>query len=59
MKTVNICGIPHKIEYKKVKIDKTTKEWLENHFGAQTTVCKCEKCGLYYKSILGHECKEK
>lgn len=42
----------------KVKYDKATKKWLERHIGANTTVCKCEFCGLYYKPMLGHECKE-
>lgn len=38
--------------------DKKTIEWLSNHPGAETTVSKCPKCGLYYKPILGHKCKK-
>ena len=41
----------------KAKYDYKTLKWLRNHIGWQTTVCKCEKCNLYYKSSLGHECK--
>ena len=41
-----------------VKYDKVTKKWFEKHIGVQTTVCKCDKCNLFYKPILGHKCKE-
>ena len=41
-----------------VKYDRATKAWLNSHIGQQTTVCKCEKCGLFYKPILGHKCKK-
>ena len=40
-----------------VKYDKATKDWFSNHIGQQTTVCKYEKCGLFYKPSLGHKCK--
>jgi hypothetical protein len=35
--------------------DLATREWFKNNIGAQTTVMKCERCGLYYKPILGHK----
>ena len=41
-----------------VKYDRATKAWFNSHIGQQTTVCKCEKCGLFYKPILGHKCKK-
>lgn len=34
--------------------DKETTEWFRSHIVQQTTLCRCEKCGLYYKSSLGH-----
>lgn len=44
----------------KVKFDRQTKKWFEKRtFLQETTVCKCEKCGLYYKPSLGHKCKDK
>lgn len=39
-----------------VKYDKSTSKWFESHIGAQTTVCQCDKCGLFYKPSLGHKC---
>lgn len=42
----------------KVKYDTKTSKWFRSHIGQQTTVCKCEKCNLFYKPSLGHECKE-
>lgn len=35
--------------------DLDTEKWFEAHPGAQTTVMKCERCGLYYKPSLGHK----
>lgn len=43
----------------KIQVDEPTKKWMEerpDYF--QTTVRKCEKCGLYYKPSLGHKCKK-
>lgn len=37
--------------------DEVTKKWFRSHVGQETTVCKCEKCGLLYKPSLGHKCK--
>ena len=41
------------------KFDAETRKWFVRHIGAETTVQQCEKCGLYYKPILGHKCKAK
>ena len=41
----------------KIRFDKATEEWFKNHPVSQTTVMKCNKCGLHYKPILGHKCK--
>jgi hypothetical protein len=41
-----------------VKYDAETRKWFNSHPGAQTTVMCCEKCGLWYKPILGHKCKK-
>lgn len=43
----------------RIKYDKATKAWFNSHICQQTTVCKCEKCGLFYKPSLGHKCKAK
>ena len=40
----------------KIKYDKNLKLWFLRHPWEQTTVMQCEKCGLYYKPILGHTC---
>lgn len=39
--------------------DRATKAWFNSHICQQTTVCRCEKCGLFYKPSLGHKCKAK
>lgn len=39
--------------------DRATKAWFSSHICQQTTVCRCEKCGLFYKPSLGHKCKAK
>ena len=41
-----------------MKYDKETEKWFQSHIGYQTTVCICEKCGLFYKPMLGHKCKK-
>lgn len=43
----------------RIKMDSETNAWFKDHPGAQTTVMCCEKCGLWYKPDLGHECKVK
>lgn len=42
----------------KILYDNATKKWFGNHIGRETTVCRCEKCGLFYKPSLGHKCKK-
>ena len=41
-----------------IRWDARAKKWWKEHRGIQTTMCKCEKCGLYYKPQLGHECEK-
>lgn len=41
------------------QFDAETRKWFRKHIGAQSTVEQCEKCGLWYKPILGHKCKKK
>lgn len=43
----------------RVQFDAETRKWFKNNLGAQTTVMKCERCGLYYKPSLRHKCKKK
>ena len=39
--------------------DKETKKWfIGKPWGTQTTVCRCNKCGLFYKPSLGHKCEK-
>ena len=41
-----------------IKFDRATKAWFDSkRFGEQTTLCRCDKCGLFYKPMLGHKCK--
>jgi hypothetical protein len=42
-----------------VKYDEATRKWFSKRPDAQTTVMCCEKCGLWYKPMLGHKCKVK
>lgn len=42
-----------------IMFDKETTKWFSSHpreAEAGTTVCRCEKCGLYYKPSLDHNC---
>lgn len=41
-----------------VKFDKQTEAWIRKHLCQQTTICRCDVCGLFYKPILGHKCKK-
>ena len=41
----------------RVELDSETKKWFSRNPGAQTTVMKCERCGVYYKPSLGHATK--
>lgn len=40
-----------------VKFDRDTQEWFDRHPDAMTTIRRCEKCGLYYKTGIGHKCE--
>lgn len=42
----------------RVSYDTETKNWMDHHIGHQTTVTQCDKCGLYYKTSLGHKCRK-
>lgn len=42
----------------KARFDEPTKKWFINRPGEQTTVMRCDECGLYYKPSLGHKCKK-
>lgn len=42
----------------KVKCDQETQRWLDKNIAQQTTVMKCEKCGLFFKPSLGHKCRK-
>lgn len=37
--------------------DPRTKKWFRERWYAETTLAKCDACGLYYKPSLGHKCK--
>lgn len=39
----------------RAEFDPDTKAWFDKNPEAQTTVMKCERCGLYYKPVLGHK----
>ena len=41
-----------------IKYDSATEKWFKKNIGHQTTVVCCDKCGLFYKPILGHKCKK-
>ena len=42
-----------------VKFDAETKASFRKYYDRQSTVMRCDVCGLYYKPSLGHRCKEK
>lgn len=42
----------------RIKFDGPTGKWIIAHPGVETTVAKCEACGLHYKPSLGHACKK-
>ena len=44
-----------KEKQERVAFDAATRAWFRNNLGAQTTVMRCERCGLYYKPSLGHK----
>ena len=42
----------------RIRFDSILKRWFKLHPFAETTVAKCEKCGLFYRPSLGHKCKK-
>lgn len=40
-----------------MRFDRVTEKWMREHWGVETTVARCDECGLYYKPELGHKCK--
>ncbi len=51
-------AINHGTEFKNnvVVFDPQTSRWFAEHPGTESTIVKCEKCGLFYKPSLGHNC---
>lgn len=43
----------------RIRYDTETRKWFERNWDRETTVMRCECCGLYYKPALGHKCKQK
>lgn len=41
-----------------MEYDEKTRKWFSRHWNAETTVARCEQCGLYYKPMLGHKCRK-
>lgn len=41
-----------------VEYDSVTKKWFNAHPCSETTVTRCNDCGLFYKPMLGHKCKK-
>ena len=39
----------------RARFDPETRKWFKKNWSAQTTVMRCERCGLYYKPSLGHK----
>ena len=39
----------------RAEFDSETRKWFQKNPGAQTTVTRCNRCGLYYKPSLGHK----
>lgn len=42
----------------RIRPDAYLRKWWREHPFDETTVMKCEACGLFYKPELGHKCKE-
>ena len=40
-----------------VKFDRATQGWFDQHPDALTTIRRCKKCGLYYKTGIVHKCE--
>ncbi len=46
-----------RVEIEMMLFDKETQRWFEKHLRVETTLARCEKCGLFFKPELGHKCK--
>lgn len=44
-----------KEKQERARFDPETRKWFKQHPFNQTTVMRCERCGLYYKPSLGHK----
>lgn len=42
----------------KIKFDKATAKWFSQNPNADTTVGRCNRCCLYFKLELGHDCEK-
>ena len=42
----------------RIRPDYRLQKWFRMHPFDETTVMKCEACGLFYKPELGHKCKK-
>lgn len=40
----------------RVPLDRETEKWVEAHPDYVFTARRCEACGLFYKTSLGHKC---
>ena len=38
--------------------DETTLKWFREHQNIETTVMRCNICGLFFKPNIGHTCKK-
>lgn len=54
----NIGGIG-KSTIEAIGYDERTREWFRKNIDSETTVIRCEKCRLFYKPSIGHECQQK
>ena len=45
----------------RIRFDSRTTKWFQEQefkgLFTETTLARCEACGLYYKPSLGHDCK--
>jgi hypothetical protein len=42
----------------KIKFDRDTQRWFDLNPDAVTTIRRCDKCGLWYKTGIRHKCDE-
>lgn len=41
----------------KIKYDRVTQKWFDEHPGVPTTTTYCKLCALYFIPRLGHDCE--